>query len=82
VINRLNGMRVALISVFVLALAAMGLCTDPTPAFDWSTDIAGIKTVVTDTVGANISAILAILGLFVCFALVWKFLRKAGARTR
>lgn len=83
-LDRLKGLKVSrfVVSVFVLALAALGFCTDPAPAFDWSTDIGSIKTVVVDTLDANITAILTLLGLFVAIAFVWRLLRKAGARTR
>lgn len=72
--------RVSMIVVMVFGIVAAA-CATPNPAFDWSTDIGGIKTVVSDTLGANIGAILLVLGFFVAVAYTWKMLRKAGART-
>jgi branched-subunit amino acid transport protein len=66
----------------LMVMSIVPACATADPAFDWSTNIGGIKTVLTDTIGANIGAIFTLLGLFVALAYVWKLIRKAGARTR
>jgi hypothetical protein len=66
----------------LLGVVGLANATDPTPLFDWSTNITAMRGDVVATVGGNIAAIFGVFALFVVMALVWKFLRKAGARTR
>lgn len=66
----------------LLAVAAVASATDPDPEFNWSTQIGTLNTSLVDTLGANIGAIMALFAFFVAISLVWRLIRKAGARTR
>lgn len=66
----------------LLGVAAVASATDPDPEFNWSTQIGTLNTSLVDTLGANIGAIMALFAFFVAISLVWRLIRKAGARTR
>lgn len=63
-----------------MVASVAAFATDPDPAFNWSTQIGGLNTTVTDTLGANIAAVIGVLALFVGMGLIWKMIKKAGAR--
>lgn len=71
-----------LVSIGLVGLAVPSFATDPDPAFDWSSSVTALQTTVSDTLGANIAAVMGVFAFFVAIGLVWKLLRKAGARTR
>lgn len=75
-----NGRMVG--SLALVGVAGAALATGPDPEFDWSTQIGALNTSLTDTLGANIGAVMGVFAFFVAISLVWRLLRKAGARTR
>lgn len=70
------------VGAMLMAVAAVASATDPDPEFNWSTQIGTLNTSLVDTLGANIGAIMALFAFFVAISLVWRLIRKAGARTR